>query len=58
MHLEPRGLLIMHYKLKMADQLMQCNHFNVKHDGNIDFSFNKKNWSAGAGQSLGIFTSG
>ena len=32
----------MRYKLKMVEHLIRYNHFNVKHDGNIDFSFNQK----------------
>ena len=32
----------MRYKLKMVEHLIQYNHFNVKHDDNIDFSFNQK----------------
>ena len=39
----------------MLEHLIQCNHFNVKHDGNIDFSFDKKNRSAGTGKKFRYF---
>ena len=30
------------YRIEIADLLIQCSTFNVKHDGNIDFLINQK----------------
>ena len=32
----------MRYMLKIDEHLIQYKHFNVKNDGNIDFSFKQK----------------